>query len=223
MTISAGDKFGRLTVLSRGNTKVFPSGGRKYTWNCVCDCGNNTNVLGSHLKSGHTQSCGCLLVEKRGTGKIKHNLSKTPGYDSYQAMLSRCYGTTELSNKYYISRGITVCDRWLEKDGQGLINFLEDMGYPPENFSLDRINPDGDYCKENCRWVNKSLSAFNTRLRENNTSGRSGVSWVERLGKWRARITHQGIEIHLGIFSSFEEACSVREIAELEYFGETKV
>lgn len=222
MSISIGNKFGRLCVVRKGNTKVFPSGGKKYTWECICECGTSVIVIGSHLKSGHTKSCGCLFVEMRGTGKIKHHLSETSGYDSYQSMISRCYGNTELSQKYYISRGIVVCDRWLEENCQGLLNFLEDMGHPPTNFSLDRIDPDGNYCKESCRWVNKSLSAFNTRLRENNTSGRSGVSWNEKLGKWRARITHQGIEIYLGVYSSFEEACSVREAAELQYFGETK-
>ena len=133
-------------------------------------------------------------------------------------MKERCSDESCEYYKDYGGRGITYDPSWKLFE-----NFYKDMfEFYREDLELDRIDVNGNYCKENCRWVNKSLSAFNTRLRENNTSGRSGVSWNEKLGKWRARITHQGIEIYLGVYSSFEEACSVREAAELQYFGETK-
>lgn len=215
-------RFGRLVVLTQGTTYVYPKGNRKIRWKCRCDCGNELEVYTSSLNSGKTQSCGCLWNESRGKGKITHGNTGNYMWSTYEAMLGRCYGNSEYAENYYGSRGIIVCDRWLEPNGQGFHNFLQDMREKPKDSSLDRIDPNGNYEAGNCRWVSKSMSAFNTRKHANNSSGRTGVKWSKRRNKWISAITVKGEYIHLGCFISFDDAVKVREDAEILYFGELK-
>jgi hypothetical protein len=133
-------------------------------------------------------------------------------------MLGRCYDEREEGYENYGGRGITVCDSWRED----FRNFIEDMGERPEKFVLDRIDPDGNYCPENCRWVDRNISSYNTRKASNNTSGRTGVYWFERVGKWVAAIHVKGEQIHLGYFLDFEDAVKAREDAEIKYYGVNK-
>lgn len=199
-----GQRFGKLIVLFRA-----PDKNKQVMWDCVCDCGNTSIVRGTHLRKGLTVSCGCYRIEANKT----HGQSDTRLYKVWSQMVQRCS-----KHKDYAGRGITVCDRWRES----FENFLEDMGQPEEGLTLDRIDTNGDYCPENCRWVNMSIQGFNQRKRLTNTSGKSGVSWNKRNLNWRARITVMYKEIHLGYFDSFEEAVEVREKAEIKYFGENK-
>ena len=84
-------------------------------------------------------------------------------YGAYKAMRNRCYNPNNPAYKNYGGRGIKVCDRWLERDGVGFKNFLEDMGERPDGCSLDRIDNDGNYCKSNCRWVDGVTQGRNKR------------------------------------------------------------
>jgi len=160
-----GERFERLCVIRRvGNKKD------KVMWLCKCDCGNETNATGTHLKRGSIKSCGCLRRELQ----TKHGEHKSRLYGVWRDMKSRCYDANLKSYKNYGGRGITVCDDWHD-----FANFREwayDNGYHPEapkwKCTLDRINNNGNYEPSNCRWVDMKIQNHNKRKPEKG-SGRT--------------------------------------------------
>ena len=220
--VFVGQKYSRLLIISRDEDVVRKNGKIIRTWKCICDCGNEVVVHGAHLRSGHTMSCGCFAEENRPFNNLIHGLSLTSAYRKYHAMIARCYDINSDGYKDYGGRGIKVGDRWMEPDQKGLLNFLEDMGECPENMSLDRINVNGNYNKENCRWTTSSVQSFNRRILESNTSGKTGVRLHKKSGLWHARISVNYKEISLGYFRDFNLAVKAREAAELKYYGEVK-
>lgn len=153
-----GRKYGTLTVLgieSRDKNKNI-------RWNCLCDCGNKVVVYGDNLRRNHTTSCGCNKGKIITAKKTKHGGSfngNSPEYKAWSAMKTRCYNTGNRSYKSYGGRGIKMCKEW-END---FVKFLSDMGERPSpKHSLDRINVNGDYSKENCRWAT-SFQQMNNR------------------------------------------------------------
>lgn len=151
----SGKKFGRLTVLEY----AFTNKSRKSMWKCKCECGNEIVVSGSHLVNGHTQSCGCLFVET--LPNKKHGMRKTRLYRIWLGMKSRCFIQSVPCFKHYGGRGITVCDEW--KDNfQAFYDWAMSHGYS-DDLSIDRIDVDGNYCPENCRWATWSEQRRNQR------------------------------------------------------------
>lgn len=207
-----GKVYGRLTVISPSDS----INNRTY-WKCRCVCNKVCNVRADQLKDGTTSSCGCLRIERLREKICTHGATGTPTYDIWEAMGQRCNNQNSAGYAEYGGRGIKICDRWL--GAEGFSNFLKDMGERPHKLSLDRVDVNGDYSPENCRWADNSLQGFNTRKSKNNTSGRSGVSWDRGRNKWSASIMKNRKTIHLGRFSSFEDAVKAREQAELKYFG----
>lgn len=207
-----GNKYGRLTVLGYSHTIK----GRGTFWNCHCDCGKQAIVNSNKLRNNHTQSCGCLGKEKLEL-RNSHGLSRSKEYRIWASMLQRCNNPKDKKYNDYGGRGIKVLDRW-----ELFENFHKDMGECPDGFSLERVDVNGNYCKDNCKWETTSNQNFNQRIRKNNSTGRTGVDYIEKHGCWRARITFQLKEILLGRYVSFEEACKAREEAELKYFGKIK-
>lgn len=123
----------------------------------------------------------------------------------YNNMMSRCFNKKNNHYKYYGSRGITVCKEWAGENG--FIYFVEDMGERPAGFSLDRIDVNGNYYKENCRWADKYTQAAN-RQKEYLFPG---VTWMKSRKKYRARIKINGKEKHIGMFNNLQEAIKARK------------
>lgn len=197
-------RFGKLIA-----EKVLFKDKQGAVWFCICDCGLTSEVHGKRLNAKLVNSCGC------GEGAKTHGMSYTKEYKAWRAMKSRCLVPTTEGYSEYGGRGIGISSEWEDS----FEKFFADMGTCPTGMSLDRIDVNGNYYKENCRWANQSMQVFNTRLRDVNTSGKTGVSFHEKSSKWRARITVDLTEKYLGIYDSFEDAVKIREEAELKYFG----
>ncbi len=143
-----GKRYGKLVVLSLSGRN---DKGR-YVWECLCDCGNKI-ISSSQYLGSRKNSCGCL-VGKKGT----HGMGKTRTYKIWSCMLQRVSNKNSSAWKYYGGRGIKVCDDWIKFE-----NFFRDMGEANKNQSIDRIDNEGDYCPENCRWVSLKVQARNKR------------------------------------------------------------
>lgn len=149
------------------------------TWLCECKCGNQFLRRQNSLAAGRS-SCGCAHQT--------HGLSGLPIYRTWSGMLARCYRPSNKQYKNYGARGIKVCDRWRKSAAA----FVEDMGpKPTPNHSLDRIDNNGDYCKENCRWATPKEQWLNKRgIRwiECNGEVRHLSEWADKIGLTRERL-----------------------------------
>ncbi len=213
----SGQRFGLLRVIGRAASRVTPNGTKKTMWECTCDCGNSCIIGYQNLKVGYTKSCGCFRAEMSAERLVTHKMTNTPTYRSYRAMLNRCKNPSYKNFKYWGGKGVKVCDRWLES----FENFLEDMGERPKGTSINRVQGAMVYSKETCKWDDRSTQSFEQSKYRNNTSGVTGVS-ENRHGSFIARISVNNKQIHLGSFSSLEEATKARQDAEIKYYGINK-
>lgn len=215
-----GTRHGRLMVIRYAGRMGGSTKHPKFL--CVCDCGNELEATGTNLRQGHTQSCGCLQKERASHSSTQHGFNGTSEHSAYYSMLYRCTDEDNISYDNYGGRGITVCDRWLEEGFKGLENFIQDIGKRPSpQHSLDRVDVNGNYCKENCRWEVRAVQNFNTRLKTTNKTGRTGVH-LSKNNTFNVKIGFEGKSINVGTYSTFEEACRAREDAELKYYGFVK-
>lgn len=214
-----GQRFGRLIVVNKLNDRT------PIHWECVCDCGKHTIVSGTNLKSGHTQSCGCLNREKTLVACKKYNQ-----YD-----LSGEYGVGFASNNNKTF--------YFDKDDYNLIKnycwYHDNLNYirtrinkntqitlhrlimnPPDDKVIDHINYDTtDNRKSNLRICTQSQNLMNSMKRIDNTSGHTGVYYNKRNKKWFSVITVNGEVINLGTYKDKNDAIKIRQQAERQYFG----
>jgi len=158
-----GERFGRLVVLSRADDYVAPNGKKHVMWNCLCDCGNEVVVEVCQLTQGKTKSCGCL--HKEGSHKT-HGGRYDRLYKVFANMNNRCYNQNADDYVYYGGRGINICDEWrhnyLAFKNWALANGYDENA-PKGQCTIDRIDVDGNYSPDNCRWVPMSIQSKNRR------------------------------------------------------------
>lgn len=172
-----------------------------------CFCGNEFASQISSIKNANTKSCGCYHKEKSKKRFIDihttHGLSYHRLYSVWSHIIQRCNNPKDKAYINYGARGITICEKWLKIE-----NFIEDM-YPTfqEGLSIDRINNDLGYSKDNCRWVNRNIQQRNGRiLQKNNTSGYRGVYFNKLTNKWQTCIVINGKHNYIGSFADIIEA-----------------
>ena len=152
------NRYTKLIVTGIHSTKT------KYgniLYECLCDCGGTINVTKSNLNRKMVKSCGCLRGENAKLGFSVRNL---PEHQTWSDMKQRCFNKKNKAYSYYGGRGITMSEEWKKS----FKTFYQDMGKRPEGLSLDRIDNEGNYCKENCRWATWSEQMLNRRSYKHN-------------------------------------------------------
>ena len=225
-----GKRFGRLTVVKRSEDYVSKNGNHKTMWLCVCDCGNEIVTLGESLKKEQTKSCGCLhseIIAERNKTKKKRNQYDLSGefgigyiangqefyfdLEDYNKIKDHCWYTTQQG---YIATNI---------EGHTIMLHRVIMNFPNEDLDIDHehgVESRNDNRKSNLRITTRSQNCMNAKIKSNNTSGITGVSFDKSNDKWIAYISVDYKQIHLGSFQNKDDAINARRNAEEKYFGE---
>lgn len=192
-----GQRFGRLVVQSIAVDEPY----KKKQWLCRCDCGKEVVVSGSNLCSGHSSQCkNCQLTDVQ-QRNITHNQSHTKLYRVWNGMKQRCGNPNNKSYPDYGGRGIKVCDAWQSFDA--FQTWAWSHGYG-EGVEIDRIDNDGDYCPENCRWIDRVGNArnkSNNKLISYNGEEKTLSEWAAYFG-----VNYKNLSRNLNKGDTLEEA-----------------
>ena len=201
-----GKKFNRWAILKEVASHVFPGGAKVRFMLCECDCGTIREVPLGALGNGGSKSCGCWKREVLSKRFVTHGLSKYLPYRKvWKGMHERCYNSNSSEYEHYGERGIKICDEWLT-DPMLFIKWAISHGYI-KGLWIDRIDNDGDYEPNNCRFVTPIESRHNQRLlNSTNTSGFCGVCWDKAREKWYSQIKIGKKVHHLGRFNNIIRA-----------------
>lgn len=155
-----GQRFGRLVVVDRAGSNSK----REAKWRCQCDCGRYSFVSSYNLRSGNTNSCGCLSAEKSALRITTHSMSRYRLHGVWCGMKQRCLNPNHERYRQYGGRGITICDEWLHSF-QAFYDWAMANGYdenaPRGQCTIDRIDNDKGYSPDNCRWVDMKVQRHN--------------------------------------------------------------
>lgn len=187
-----GKKFGRLTVLGRADDYIPPCGSPKVRWRCLCDCGNETIIVGAYLRNGTSKSCGCLQRELLSEKTKKHGMTDSRLYAIWCGMKQRCQNENSPEYESYGGRGITVCDEWLH-NFQAFYDWSMANGYK-ENLTIERKDVNGNYCPENCCWITKKMQSRNrTDNHKITCKGQTMIltDWANLLGVNRGTLAYK--------------------------------
>lgn len=192
--ITPGNRFGRWTALEVVKSRTYPSGTTIHFRECRCECGTVQFVAVTKLRSGHSRSCGCLQGDVTAERNLIHGYAvgrakRSRIYNVWSGILTRCTNQNVPAYEDYGARGITVCERWLKFE-----NFLEDMGEPPPGLTIDRLDNDKGYFKDNCAWRTPLDQARNRRSNLNLTFDGLTlpvVEWAARTGIGRRTIEYR--------------------------------
>lgn len=179
----SGTRFGRWTVLSEAEPDMH-NGRRLRRWLCKCDCGTVRSVKEQSLKSGVSQSCGCYhsdIMHDVGRCNITHGMTDTRLYRIYKHMLNRCYNKNDIRFDKYGARGISVCKEW--QTFEAFAEWALENGYH-DDLTIDRIDVNGDYTPDNCKWSTNYEQAINktsTHYVEFRGEKKSIAEWAREL------------------------------------------
>jgi len=186
-------RFGRLLVVRRVEDRRYDSGRKFPQWECLCDCGRHTKILGDSLRAGLTNSCGCLVKELYNPHPT-HGMTNTRLFSIWSSMKSRCCSKNNDAYEKYGGRGIKLYKKWLGKKGfQNFHDWAMENGYE-ENLSIDRIDNEKGYYPKNCRWA----TAFEQQQnRRDNIVIESNDGITKTLKEWCVMLCEDKKEIRL--------------------------
>lgn len=192
-----GQRFGKLTVVRRDKDYVSPKGYVAVNWLCKCDCGEYAIVRGCNLKSGASQSCGCERTIH--PNRLRHGDAHTRLHNIWQGMRTRCNNQNDASYRWYGGRGICVCEEW--NSYEPFRDWAYENGYD-DSLSIDRIDVNGNYEPNNCRWADTVTQANNTRsnhVLDFNNQSHTMAEWSRITGlpysKIKSRINKCGWDV----------------------------
>ena len=166
-------------------------------------CGTKFRANTDNVVRGKTKSCGCYNIKRLKERGANHGLKGTRLYNIWTNMKDRVFNTKNKQYNDYGGRGITICDGW-KNDVKSFYDWAMSNGYS-DDLSLDRIDNDGGYSPENCRWTTRTVQSRNTRVRKDNKSGYKGVSFRKDRNKYTAYININKKRIRLGSFLTVVE------------------
>lgn len=153
-----GMKFGKWTVIGTAPNSITKGGYPVSMWDCMCECGTRRAVRGNDLRLGKSVSCGCSMAET--PTSRKHGVSGSHLYMVYHGMKARCYNQNNRDYKHYGGRGIKICNEW--EDYTVFEEWAIANGYK-QGLTIERIDVNGDYCPDNCKWITQQEQTRNKR------------------------------------------------------------